>query len=111
MLSSPLFKGCLKRLNAFMDYRGVATAFKPHQTLRQLLVSPKDESLDEEKAGVVYRYPCKGFDKVYIGETKIMLGDCIKKHCAPTVSNQSALAEHCKITGHNAGVRECQSPV
>ena len=79
---------------------GASTAFKPHQTLRQLLVAPKDKASDEEKSGVVYRYPCKGCDKVYIGETKRSLGDRIKEHCAKTTSNQSALAEHSKNTGH-----------
>ena len=55
-----------------------------------LLVVPKDKSSDEEKSGVVYRYPCNGCDKVYIGETKRSLGDPIKEHCAKTTSNQSA---------------------
>ena len=35
-----------------------------------------------------------------IGETKRPLGDLIKEHCAKTTSNQSALAEHSKNTGH-----------
>ena len=42
----------------------------------------------------------KGCEKVYISETKRALGDRIKEHCAKTASNQSALAEHGKITGH-----------
>ena len=58
--------------------------------------------MDEEKSGVVYRYPCKGCEKVYIGETKRTLGDKEhEEHRAKTASNQSALAEHSKIIGHD----------
>ena len=101
MWSSPLSKDCqsLKIKRVYSQY-GASTVFKPHQTLRQLLVIPKDKASDEEKSGVVYRYPCKGCDKVYIGQTKRSLGDRIKEHCAKTTSNQSALAEHSKNTGH-----------
>ena len=96
----PFVQGLSEKIKRVYSQYGASTAFKPHQTLRQLLVAPKDKASDEEKSGVVYRYPCKGCDKVYIGETKRSLGDRIKEHCAKTTSNQSALAEHSKNTGH-----------
>ena len=55
----PFVQELSEKIKCVYGQYGAATAFKPHQTLRQLLVSPKDKSLDEEKAGVVYRYPCK----------------------------------------------------
>ena len=79
---------------------GISTALKPHQTLRQLLVAPKDKTKTEDKSGVVYRVPCDTCDKVYVGETKRTLGERLKEYCAKTASNQSALAEHSTLTGH-----------
>ena len=76
----PFVKGLSEKIKRVYSQYGASTAFKPHHTLRQLLVDPKDKASDEEKSGVVYRYPCKGCDKVYIGETKRSLGDGIKEH-------------------------------
>ena len=96
----PFVQGLSEKIKCVYSQYGASTVFKPHQTLRQLLVAPKDQASDEEKSGIIYRYPCKGCDKVYIGKTKRSLGDLIKEHCAKTTSNQSALAEHSKNTGH-----------
>ncbi|XP_071952298.1 uncharacterized protein [Antedon mediterranea] len=53
----------------------------------------EDKVSIEDKSG-------KGSDKVYVGETKRTLRERIEEHIAITPSNQSALAEHFKITGH-----------
>ena len=62
--------GLFEKIKSVCGQDGTAAAFKLRQTLRQLVVAPKDKALDEEKAGVVYRFLCKGCDKVYICETK-----------------------------------------
>ena len=43
---------------------------KPHTKLRNVLVHPKDQRSIDENTGVVYRIPCGGCDKSYIGETQ-----------------------------------------
>ena len=96
----PFVKGVSERLKRVYSKYGASTAFKPHQTIRRMLVAPKDKATTEEKSGVVYRFPCKDCDKVYVGETKRSLGDRVKEHIAKTPSNQSALAEHRAATGH-----------
>ena len=58
-------------------------------------------SLRRKKASVVYRCPCQDCDKVYIGETRKKLGERIKQHTAETASNQSAIHEKYKLTGHS----------
>ena len=83
----------------FSNY-GISTCFKPHQTLRQLLVAPKDKTKVQEQSGVVYRIPCEGCNKVYVGETKRTLGERLKEHTANIANNLSAVAEHHQKTGH-----------
>ena len=72
---------------------GISTCFKPHQTLRQLLVTPKDKAKVQEQPGVVYRIPCEECNKVYVGETKRTLGERSEEHTANIANNLSAVAE------------------
>ena len=83
----------------FSSY-GVSICFKPHQTLRKILVAPKDRTKVEDQTGVVYRIPCGGYNKVYVGKTKRSVGERIKEHTAKIANNLSAVAEHHQKTGH-----------
>ena len=83
----------------FSNY-GISTCFKPYQTLRQLLVAPKDKTKVQEQSGVVYRIPCEGCNKLYGGETKRTLGERVKEHAANIANHLSAVAEHHQKTGH-----------
>ena len=42
---------------------------KPHQTVRRMLVHPKDKLEVRDMADVVYQIPYKDCLKIYIGET------------------------------------------
>ncbi|XP_072028106.1 uncharacterized protein [Amphiura filiformis] len=68
-----------------------------------------DKPREEDKSGVVYRVPCEGCEKVYVGETKRTIGERLKEHTAKTTSNQSALAEHSKDTGHKPDIEMLKS--
>ncbi len=59
---------------------GVSVAMKPHQTLKRLLVHPKDKRKPHDTAGVVYQIPCKDCPKVYTGETGRRYGERVKEH-------------------------------
>ena len=50
---------------------------KPHQTLRIILVHPKDKGKTKEG---VYTINCKNCSKKYVGETKRMLTQRVKEH-------------------------------
>ena len=60
----------------------------------------KDRTKVEDQTGVVYRIPCGGCNKVYVGETKRSVGESIKEHTAKVANNPSAVAEHHQKTGH-----------
>ena len=50
---------------------------KPHQTLRNVLVHPKDTGKPKEG---VYTIDCKNCSNEYVGETKRLLAQRIKEH-------------------------------
>ena len=70
----------------------VSTSYKPHTTLRRLLVHPKDKIAKDEKCEVVYKIPCHNCDKSYIGETGRQFQVRREEHVSD-------------IDGHDSGVR------
>ena len=84
----------IKRVLALLNIR---TCFKPHKTLRELLVHPKDFIQDNQKKGVVYSIPCEDCDSVYVGQTGRTLEHRMKEHKRALClldDNISAVAEH-----------------
>ena len=57
---------------------GIKTTFQPINTLRQLIVHPKDPVPKENRAGVVYQIPCSTCPQTYIGQTGRTLGQRLK---------------------------------
>ncbi|XP_072051972.1 uncharacterized protein [Amphiura filiformis] len=53
---------------------------RPTNTLKSLLVHPKDKKDIEQTSDVVYNIPCKGCDKSYVGETGRQFGTRLKEH-------------------------------
>ena len=47
----------------------VHVATKPYQTLKNVLVHPKDKQNKEDITECVYKVPCANCDKTYVGET------------------------------------------
>ena len=75
----------------------VRVRMKPHTTLRQMLIKPKDITLNHYQIGVVYRVPCRDCPQVYIGQSGRTLKCRMKEH-KPAVeqgnTNTSAVVEH-----------------
>ena len=64
-----------KALNAKTE---VKVVFRPHRTMRQILMKVKNPVPAEKKKGVVYEIPCQDCTQVYVGET----GRTLKKRMA-----------------------------
>ena len=60
-------KGLSESVQRVFIKHNEATSIKPHQTLRNLLVNPKDKQEKNDKCEVVYGIPCKSCETVYIG--------------------------------------------
>ena len=65
----PYVKGLSESVDRVMRKHRISTAMRPHQTIRSMLVHPKDKVNLQSKCNLVYSIPCQNCDKVYIGET------------------------------------------
>ena len=99
----PYYGGISERLQRVFNGYGVKVCFKPHQTLRQRLVRPKDKLDKLHKCGVVYNIKCKDCEAEYIGETARRLGTRLKEHrkSVTEVDLKSAVSEHSRDAQHH----------
>ena len=65
----PYVQGISEKLTRIFKEHGVGTYHKPYNTIKSLLVHPKDKTPDMNKCGVVYEIACPECDEKYIGET------------------------------------------
>ncbi|KAI8516704.1 hypothetical protein Bbelb_052850 [Branchiostoma belcheri] len=96
-------RGVSEKLRRIFQNFNIATNFKPHSTLRQRLVHPKDRPHKGTKANVIYRLKCEepNCNNTYIGETSRPLKVRYKEHCRPSANGySSAIFHHLQ---HNQG--------
>ena len=73
-------KGLSEAFARILKSHGIATANRPHRTLWNFVVHPKDKVKDEEKTELIYHVPCKNCSSSYVGETGRKFGLRIKEH-------------------------------
>ena len=103
----PYIKGTSEALKrAFQNY-GVKVVFKPTQTLRQHLVSPKDKTEKKDITGAIYHIPCQGTTtrgqckESYIGETERNVKTRFNEHRRPSsLSSEVSQHIHIESPGH-----------
>ena len=74
MVVVPYVEGVSERFARVLKNYNISTAMKPHNTLRNQLVHPKDKREPQNSTDVVYSIPCKNCNLSYIGETGRKLG-------------------------------------
>ncbi|KAI8513882.1 hypothetical protein Bbelb_082060 [Branchiostoma belcheri] len=102
-ITIPYVQGVSEKLRRIFQNFNIATNFKPHSTLRQRLVHPKDRPHKGTKANVIYRLKCEepSCNNTYIGETSRPLKVRYKEHCRPSANGySSAIFHHLQ---HNQG--------
>ena len=93
----PYVRGLSEAIQRVLLDVGVRVMFRPHMTLRQQLVHPKDPVPSSMKSGVVYSIPCTTCPAVYVGQTSRSLETRLKEHKAAVrhaKTEVSAVAEH-----------------
>ena len=127
MVVLPYKEGLSQRVRRIFKKHGMNTAFKPHQTLRNILVHPKDKRDIKETSDCVYEIPCLNCDKTYIGETSRLFGTRLKEHKTEAEKaskkaftrsqrqasisgwdNKSAITDHVAEDNHVIGWEESQ---
>ena len=99
----PYVQGLSERLSKTFRQHGVSVYHKPVNTLRSILVHPKDKTPKDKKRGVIYEITCdQDPAHVYIGETKRPHGKRFKEHTNLTIP--TGLGDHCNATGHSVSL-------
>ena len=99
----PYIQGLSDSIKRVLRELDIVVRFYPVQTLRHLLVKPKDPLPPNLINGVIYRVPCKQCDKVYVGQTGRSLECRLKEHKRAVKCGNvdaSAMAEHVWNEGH-----------
>ena len=93
-------QGTSEALTRVFKAHGVGTYHRPINTIRSILVHPKDKTPDSQKCGLVYQVECPECPLTYIGETDRMLATRMKGHL--NLRNPlTAVGEHCAHEHHN----------
>ncbi len=92
-------KGLSERIRDIFKRKGTQVYFKGSNTLRNILVSPKDKDPKGSKQDVIYHIPCSypSCNACYIGETGRTLVERLRDHVS---DNNSAVKRHHLDTGH-----------
>ena len=98
-ISVPYFPGLSESFKKIFKYTPVQVCFKGVNTLKSMLMHPKDKISNDQKKDLVYHWECKadGCNSSYIGETSRALGKRVKEHSKSTTS---AILKHCKDFHH-----------
>ena len=94
----PYYKGLSESMKRTCNKHGVQVHFKGSNTIKNLMMVPKDKDPILKKSGVIYRYKCDRVecDEEYIGESSRTFGERFNEHQkAP-----SPIYDHYNITGH-----------
>ena len=78
----PYYRGLSENLKKVCSRHGVQFYFKGGNTIKNLLVAPKDQDPIQKKSGVIYTYKCDRVDcyEEYIGESSKVFGERFKEH-------------------------------
>ena len=99
----PYVRGLSEALRRILASMEIRVSFKPLQSIRHLVSSPKDRIPDLQRSGVVYKIPCAVCPAAYIGQTGRRLCQRLDEHKRAVKGadfNSSALAEHAWTEGH-----------
>ena len=93
----PCVRGVSENIKRMLEKVDVRVRTKPHKTLQQILVKPKDPIPIHHQIGVVYRVPCRDCPQAYTGQSGRTLQCRVKEHKRAVEqgnTDTSAVAEH-----------------
>ena len=78
----PYVRGSSKSMKNICNKHGVQVHYKGGNTIKGLLMAPKDKDHITKKSGIIYRFKCHRVDcdDEYIGESSRTFGERFKEH-------------------------------
>ena len=104
-----MYRASQKKLQRIFKSHGVPSYHKPYNTIRSLLVRPKDKSEKTKQCGLVYSMTCDNCPAEYVGETARTLGTRYGEH-TDGKHPQSAIQGHMENTGHTYSLDNVKVP-
>ena len=101
----PYVKGLSETVVRLLKTEGINAYHKPYNTLRSMLVKPKDRTPKGELSGLVYHIKCANCDHHYVGETARNLETRFKEHTTRKSTN-STVKEHLEVEGHSCNIED-----
>ena len=94
----PYIHGLGQKFKRTCNKQGIQVHFKGTNTIKQLLMTPKDRDSKLQKSGVIYKYKCPqiNYTEGYVGESGRTFGDIYKEH----LKAPSPIHLHTTTTGH-----------
>ena len=94
----PYTQGLCESIKKICGRYGIQTYFKGSNTIKNLLVSPKDKDPMVNQNGATYWFQCGDhyYDDEYIGETSRTFGERYKEH----MKDPSPIHQHSNLRGH-----------
>ena len=98
----PYVRGLSESMKNICNKHGVQVHYKGGNTIKGLLMAPKDKDHITKKSGIIYRFKCHGVDcdDEYIGESSRTFGERFKEH----LKAPSPIHDHQNITGHDTTI-------
>ena len=98
----PYQQGPSERIKNTCKKYGVQVHFKGVQTIKGLLMTPKDKDPIINKSGVIYRYKCNedGCEEEYTGESARTFAERFKEH----QKSPCPIHDHCNTSGHKVTI-------
>ena len=103
-VSISYIRGFSEELKRIFGGFGVPAYFKPSNTLRQLLVHPKDPVGKDKVVGPVYKISCEDCEATYVGETERSLKARFGEHRRPS-STTSEVSRHIHSDNPNHNIK------
>ena len=103
----PYVKGVSEQVRRVMKGYRVKVYFKPTNTLRQILVRPKDKVIKERVVCPVYHISCDNCGESYIRETRRSLKARFSEHKRPSsVSSEVSKHINCDHPDHSISLNK-----
>ena len=98
----PYVKGLSESMKNVCKKHGIQTYFRGGNTIKSLLLTPKDKDHISKKSGIIYRFKYNRVDcnDEYIWESSRTFGERYKEH----LKAPSPIYDHHNITGHETSI-------